>query len=155
MKKDVEASGRGGSTNFEATPDAMKTQSTALTTGANELAAVLKPSQMLPCGSEDIFGEGGTAAAYTNFYTKWTAEMGVQVDALREVARAVDVSAQNYDRLDGSLHPNPTGPNTPGPPSGTGGGPPGGSAPPSAEPLSPVGRVLQELTVFPGHGRTR
>jgi len=147
---------RGGGTGFEATPDAMETQSKALTTGANELAAVLKSLQMLPCGSEGSFGEGGTAAAYTNFLTKWTAEMGVQVDALREVARAVHVSAANYDKLDGSLHPEPAEPNTPGhPPSGTGGTPPGGSTPSPTGSLSPAGRTLEELTVFPGHGRTR
>ena len=72
--KDVEVSGGGGSTDFEAIPDSMEAQSKALTTAASELAAVPKSLQMLPCGSEDIFGEGGAAAAYTNFFTKWTAE---------------------------------------------------------------------------------
>lgn len=154
--------GGGGRTDFEAIPESMEAQSRALTTAASELAAVPKSLQMLPCGSEDILGEGGAVAAYTNFLTKWTAEMGVQVDALREVARDVHVSAQNYDKLDRSLHPNPRRPNTPGhpptpgqQPGSSGGNPPGGSPPPPTGPLSPVGRTLQEMTVFPGPGRTK
>lgn len=148
-------------TDFEATPASMETQSKALTTAASELAAVPKSLQMLPCGSEDIFGEGGAAEAYTKFISQWTPELGVQIDALREVARDVHVAAQNYDKLDNSLRP-PKGPHTAGPrPSGAGGNPPAGTTPTPfgplgpVGPLSPVGRTLQEMTVFPGPDRAK
>ncbi|MFD8750229.1 hypothetical protein ACFV0O_04505 [Kitasatospora sp. NPDC059577] len=92
--------GSGAGAGFSAHPDKLGDAGDQLVTASTDVGSVKDTLGTLGMSGEDTFGEYGAGDAAKAFWQAWQDELGVNVDALKDLGGRVHTTAANYTGTD-------------------------------------------------------